>query len=71
MKLRIDRLAPKCKKSKTDIEETKRVTPKMETVEPTLAKLRNDNEEPKCKKSNTDKDDPTRAKLRMDTEDPK
>ena len=59
LKLRSERLLPRCRKSNTD------------TADPKRAKLRKDIALPKCKKSRTESPLPMRPKLRNDNELPK
>lgn len=71
MKLRRDSEAPKCRKSKIDIEEPTRQIPYTDIAEPKRRKLRRDRDEPRFTKSSTDIDAPSRAIPKTDTDEPK
>jgi len=80
---RIEHEEPRCKKSKTDMEDPTLPMPIIDTEELKRAKLRRDKDDPNWLQSNkdredpnrqmllTDNDDPRRAKLRSETDDPK
>jgi hypothetical protein len=55
-----DTVDPRCKKSKTEIDDPKLDTPKTAIAAPSRPKLLRETVAPSCKKSNTDIDDPTR-----------
>jgi hypothetical protein len=57
---------PRCKKSRTAIEEPMRAMPITDNEEAMRENVRRDRLEPKCTKSSTATDEPSRAKERKD-----